>query len=103
MVEELFLEPLVATVGLLILVNFVNCCVGFRRIRRIEQRVHALENIQIAAPAATRAEQTQPTTYPPTTYIQPATYATPVSSYTYFQTQPSAPTYYPQDPQAVYR
>ncbi len=109
MAEELFYGPTVAVIGTFCVLNAIYCCLSVRRIRRVEQRVHALESIQISS-QTTRTEPVQPpvqvptaTPYsPPATYIRPATYANPAATYSYYQ-QPTAPTYYPQDPQSLYK
>ncbi len=107
--EELFYGPTVAVIATFFALNALYCCLGVRRIIQVERRVHALENVQISNQAA-RTEAVQPTTttsyVAPATYIRPATYANPVAtSYAYYQPQPqaTAPTYYSQDPQMLYK
>ncbi len=107
--EELFFGPTAAILGTFCVLNAIYFCLGVRRIRRVEQRVHALENVQIST-STTQTRQAEPvqpplaTPYsPPLSYIRPATYVNPAAStYTYYQ-QPTAPTYYPQDPQSLYK
>lgn len=106
--EELFLGPTAAVLGTFFVLNMVYCCLGVRRIQRVEQRIHALENIQISTPSTTTQTTTQVPTAtmypPPSTYVRPTTYTNPaVATYAYYQQQPSAPSYYPQDPQSLYK
>jgi hypothetical protein len=87
----------IPSIGIFLGVNILTCCLGIRRIRLLEQRVHILE--ERPAPDATNI--TVPYTTVPN-YIQPQ------PTYTYYQ-QPSAPpnatVYYPQaqDPQSIQR
>ena len=87
----------VPSIGLFIGLNIITCCVGIRRMRLIERRVHLLEERQTTPAEATTVTATAvPYTTMPT-YVQAPTYS-------YYQ-QPSAPTqvYYPQDPQNLGR
>ena len=107
MADEIFFGPSIAIVGTIVALNSIYCCLGVRRIRRIEQRIHSLEERQPSIPTAAAATATataidiqpQQMMYPPTTY------AAPNPSYTYYQQQqqPTAPRYYSQDPQTLYR
>ncbi len=101
--DEIFLGPVSATVGTFFLLNLIYCCVTTRRLRRLEHQVHTLQGQQIQSTPA--QEQPTQTVYPPTTYIQApiSTYTAPAQPYAYYQPQATAPTYYPQDPQVVYR
>lgn len=105
--DEIFLEPLSITIGTFFLLNLIYCVVTSRRIRRLEQQVHTLHGQQIRSSDAPEQPQQSQTVYPPATYIQPTapTYANPALTYSYYQPQPQVPasTYYPQDPQGVYR
>ncbi len=105
MAEEIFLGPFSATLGTFFLLNLIYCCVTSRRIRRLEEQVHTFHGQQIQTPQVQPQQQQPQVLYPPATYVRPTvpTYANPVAAtYTYYQ-QPSAPTYYPQDPQGVYK
>jgi hypothetical protein len=105
MADEFFYGPSIAIVGTLVILNCMYCCLGVRRIRSIEQRIHVLEERQVSIPTATATATDTPSQQMVYPYARPTTYAAPNPNYSYYQQQqqPTAPTYYPQDPQIVYR
>lgn len=84
----------IPSIGLFIGLNMITCCLGFRRMRLLERRVWVLENTSTNTQSS--SQQTQVSTTPAYTYVQP-----PVYSYYQQPTAPAAAQYYSQDPTVI--